>query len=576
MKKSSVRTTIAILLSCNLLGILFFLQGCNDMKAGGDLSKIIKFEYIDPLEKVLTEASYFPHKDAVSEVVRGENATLHFIVRSQNSITGLKVDVTTAINGTKSLPAAKKGFVGYVRVGRSIWDYSRDKIVSVSGYYPDPILEQESIDVDFGNTQPIWISIPIPVNAEKGLYKGQIIITGKIGNKKFTMSKDYSVKVYPVTVEKTSLWVTNLFSTDTAQLKLMNGGRSFVPFSDQHWELIRILARKMADYRQNVAIISPLALSDFAYENGKWKTDFTKFDKMVEIFMKEGVIGRIEGGHIGGRESTWTSQFVVMVPGKGDDPQKKFDNLLMSDPKAKAFYTDFIPALRDHLKEKGWDKIYMQHLADEPIHENVKSYIEIAKFIRTLAPDFKFIDACHSKDLDGMLDIWVPQLDYMNTDYEFYNKQNHSGKEIWTYTCLNPKFEYANRFIELPLLRTRYIHWINFKYNIPGYLHWGLNFWHPEGAFGEQTSIQYDGGQVLPGGDGWIIYPKDGKLLSSIRFDAMRDGIVDYELFRMLEKKDPEKAKDIIDKVVYAFDKYDNNIEAFREHRRHLMELLSE
>ena len=78
-------------------------------------------------------------------------------------------------------------------------------------------------------------------------------------------------------------------------------------------------------------------LSDFTYENGKWKTDFTKFDKMVDIFMKEGVIGRIEGGHIGGRESTWTSQFVVMVPGKEGDPQKKFDNLPISDPKAKHF-----------------------------------------------------------------------------------------------------------------------------------------------------------------------------------------------------------------------------------------------
>ena len=262
MKKSSIRITVTILLSINLLAVLFGLQGCNSLKEG-DISKIIKFEYVDPLEKVLTEASYFPHKEAVSEVVRGENATLQFIVRSQYSITGLKVDVTPASNGAKSLPALIKGFVGYVKVGRSIWDYSRDRIVSVSGYYPDPILEQESIDVDFGNTQPIWISIPIPVNAEKGLYKGQVKITGKIGNKKFSMSKDYSVKVYPVTVEKTSLWVTNWFSTDTAQLKLMNGGRSFVPFSDQHWELIRILARKMADYRQNVAIISPLALVGF-------------------------------------------------------------------------------------------------------------------------------------------------------------------------------------------------------------------------------------------------------------------------------------------------------------------------
>ncbi len=451
-----------------------------------------------------------------------------------------------------------------MKVGRSIWDYSRDRIVSSSGYYPDPILEQESVNVDFGNTQPVWISIPIPVDAEKGIYKGIVTITGKIGKKSFSLSKDYSVKVYPVTVDKTSLWVTNWFSIDTAQLKWMNGGRSFVPFSEQHWDMIRTLAKKMAEYRQNVAIISPLALSDFSFENGKWKTDFTKFDKMVDIFIKEGVIGRIEGGHIGGRESTWTSQFVVMVPAKSDNPQKRFDNLPISDPRAQEFYKDFIVSLRDHIKEKGWDKIYMQHIADEPIEENIKSYIEIAGFVRKLAPDFKFVDACHSKNLGGMLDIWVPQLDYMNRDYEFYNKQQQSGKEIWFYTCLNPKFEYVNRFIELPLLRTRYVHWLNFKYNIPGYLHWGLNYWSLGNPFGEQTGIQYEGGNVLPGGDSWIIYPRDGKLFSSIRYDAMRDGIVDYELFRMLEKKDPALAKDLIDKVIYSFERYDNNIEAFR------------
>jgi hypothetical protein len=118
----------------------------------------------------LIEASYFPPKEALSEVVRGENARLQFIVRSQYSITDLSVSVSLAQDGDKSLPPAKTGFVGYVRVGRSIWDYSRDRIVSSSGYYPDPVLGQDSINVDFGNTQPLWISIPVPVNAEKGLY----------------------------------------------------------------------------------------------------------------------------------------------------------------------------------------------------------------------------------------------------------------------------------------------------------------------------------------------------------------------------------------------------------------------
>jgi hypothetical protein len=555
---------------------LIVQQSCKGPNENKDYSDLLKFEFVDPLEKVLVEASYFPPKEAISEVVRGENATLQFIVRSPNSISNLRVNVSQAEYNGNTLPPAKTGFVGYVKVGRSIWDYSRDRIVSSSGYYPDPVLEQESVNVDFGNTQPIWISIPIPATAQPGLYQGKVTISGKCGKKNFSISKGYSVKVYPVTVGKTSLWVTNWFSTDTSQLKWMNNGKSFEPFSEQHWGYITTLAKKMAEYRQNVAIISPLGLSKFTYDKGKWGIDFSNFDKVVEIFIKEGVIGRIEGGHIGGRESTWTSQFVVMVPNNGSDPLKKFDNLPVSDPRAQVFYKEFLVALSNHLKEKGWDKIYVQHIADEPIEENIKTYTEISKFVRKIVPDFRIIEACHTKNLGDMLDIWVPQLDYMNKDYEFYNRQNLNGKEAWFYTCLNPKGEYVNRFIELPLLRTRYMHWVNFKYNIPGYLHWGLNYWADRDPFGEQTGIQYEGGNILPGGDSWIIYPKDGRLFSSIRYDAMRDGIVDYELFRMLEKKSPDRAKEIIDKVIYAFDKYDNNIEAFRSHRRKLMELLSE
>jgi hypothetical protein len=470
MKKTVLTGAGTILISFSLIVLFVSQQSCKVITENSDYRSIMKFEFVDPLEKVLVESSYFPPKEAISEVVRGEHATLQFAVRSVSSITGLKANVSQAVNGDQLLPPAKTGFVGYVKVGRSIWDYSRDRIVSGSGYYPDPVLEQESIDVEFGNTQPIWVSIPVPVNAQPGVYKGKITISGLAGKTKFAISKDYSVKVYPVTVEKTSLWVTNWFSLNPSQLRWMNGGKTFEPYTEQHWGYIRTLAKKMADYKQNVAIISPLALSEFTLSDGKWNINFTNFDKVVDIFIKEGVIGRIEGGHIGGRESTWTSQFRVMVPSAGSDPQKKFDNLPMSDPAAQEFYKQFIVALNNHLKEKGWDKFYMQHIADEPIEDNIKSYIEIAQFVKKMAPDLRLIDACHTKNLGDLLDIWVPQLDYMNKDYEFYNKQNNSGKEAWFYTCLNPKGEYVNRFIELPMLKTRFMHWVNFKYNIPGYL----------------------------------------------------------------------------------------------------------
>jgi hypothetical protein len=73
----------------------------------------------------------------------------------------------------------------------------------------------------------------------------------------------------------------------------------------------------------------------------------------------------------------------------------------------------------DHSVTKGWDQIYMQHLMNEPIPENINTYVEVPRFVKGLAPDLKVVEACHSKDLDNTVDVWVPQLDYMHLDYEF-------------------------------------------------------------------------------------------------------------------------------------------------------------
>jgi hypothetical protein len=566
-----------ILLPFCLITSLVAIHGCHSGPTNGN----IQFEYADPLEKVLLESSWFPEKEAISEVVRGEHASLQYIVRANKNITGLTVSVSQPVNSMEVLPPAKTGFVGYVKVGRTVWDYSRDRVVPPSGYFPDPILEEESINVSFGNSQPVWLTIPIPENAIPGTYTGTVTLTGKMGQKKFSISKEFKVKVFPVTVNQTRLLVTNWFTIDAERLKWMNNGEPVEPWSEKHLGYIRLLARMMGEYRQNVARISPLDLAEYQYVDGKWKIDFSKFLKVVDIFMEEGVVGMIDGGHIGGRfnerEIGWgRAPFYVRVPATQANNTPDFELLPVSDPKAKSFYTDFLVALKAELTKKGIENNYLQYIADEPTSENVASYLEIARFVKQVWPEVRIIEATHSKDLEDVVDIYVPQLDFMHKDYAFYNEINKkgNGKQAWFYTCLAPKGEYANRFIELPLLKTRYIHWLNYRYDIPGYLHWGLNQWRND-PWGDQTSINY-AGNILPGGDSWIIYPKDGKLLSSIRYEAMRDGIVDYELFKMLEEKNPEKAREIVSQVIYGFDRYDNSIEAFRRHRRQLMELLSE
>jgi hypothetical protein len=87
MKKSF---TVKSLLSLFLIITVFTslaLQSCST--SGSDKDQIM-FMYVDPLEKGLAEASYFTEKEAVSDVARGEHATLQFIVRSPYNIKNLR------------------------------------------------------------------------------------------------------------------------------------------------------------------------------------------------------------------------------------------------------------------------------------------------------------------------------------------------------------------------------------------------------------------------------------------------------------------------------------------------------
>lgn len=536
---------------------------------------LLEAHYVDPLEKVFRETAFFMEREARADAARGEHASLQFALRCTQPVAGLKAKVDFIRMGGASLQPDKVGFVGYVKVGRSTPRPSRDRLTPMSGLYPDPILEPESMDLPAFATQPVWVSIPIPLDAKPGLYEGQITFSGSTGGKPVTLSRPFQVQVYPVAVEKTSLWVTNWYTLAPNVLAHLNGGEPVEAYSDNYWKYARLLASTMADYGQNMAIINPLQLTQYSLEKGKYGFDFSRFDRTVQLFIDEGVVGRIEGGHIGGRASNWTSPFVVGVPVVEKDTSY-FEQLPIGDEKAKIFYSQFIPALVQHLKGKGWYDIYTQHIADEPIDENFQSYIDITQFVKSLAPDIKIIEATHSKNLNNLVDVWVPQLNFFADYYDFYMERMADGDEAWFYTCLAPQEEYANRFIELPLIKTRILHWINFRYGSPGYLHWGFNFWRGDDPFGETTGIIVESGNVLPGGDAWACYPARDKILSSIRLEAMRDGIFDYELLKMAAEKEPEKVKEMARQVVYRFDLYDMNVEAFREKRRILLEMLSE
>jgi hypothetical protein len=167
-------------------------------------------------------------------------------------------------------------------------------------------------------------------------------------------------------------------------------------------------------------------------------------------------------------------------------------------------------------------------------------------------------------------DVWVPQLGRFDHSLDRMLQRRAAGHEVWFYTCLFPNGSYPNRFVDYPLIKTRVLHWINFKWGFNGYLHWGFNQWRGGDPF--KNLEPPHGSSVLPPGDAWIVYPGNRQLLDSMRHEAMRDGVEDFELLTLLAKKDRAKAEEIANGTVRTFTDYERDEKVFRAQRLKLLE----
>lgn len=545
---------------------------------------------VDPLKKVLKEQTYFRDRFDTIRVARGEYASIQIVAKGLDDIKDMEVQVKEirSANGNV-LPDATAGWVGYVYVGRSYNPPSDSRLRAASDYFPDPILPDSAFTIEKGEVQPLWITVPVRQEATPGIYKGTVSVSGLVNNKKHTWEKDFFIRVYPVTLGKSPLLISNWSAhTSPAVLGYLNNNEDVELYSPLYWELLEMHAEIMASHRQNMVRLFPIWRTLYTYKDGNYSFDFNRFDKEVEIFKNAGALEWIEGGHIAWRTGDFRSAFFVEVPVPDDEESRKlpaspnpvkaengvrFVLLHVEDPRTQNFLTQFLPALKEHLEKKGWLDHYMQHIADEPTQQNAASYAEISKYIRRYMPGVKLMDAVTtSKELAGTIDVWIPLLSVLHHDYEFYKQLQDNGKDVWFYTCVSPRGNYANRFIEQPLIQTRYLHWINYKYGVTGYLHWGLNFWIKDQLHADQSRDH----KRLPAGDNCVIYPGYKRLYTSIRFETMRDGIDDYQLLKMLEEKDPAKAKSLVDSVILNFNHYDESIWFFRNLRKRLLEALCE
>ncbi len=524
--------------------------------------------HVDSLVKVFADDPVGRNLITDLEFLTPRNAqtSIQVALRSDSPIHGVGVEVK--LQGLETTVRR----VGFVPVNSDPKDSPVDELLRrAPAAFPDPLFEDFPFDLPARKTMAIWITAKVPADTQPGLRKGEVVFTA--GRAPLAKSS-FTFRIMKATVpSRQTLKVTNWFELDEAHLARFYDLKEN---PDRYWELLANIGRVMADHRQNVMITPVFSLAQPSIQGDAIHYDFSRLDKWVDTFEKSGLIGTIEGGHLLSRESGFFTSMVVpaYVIEAGKIETRK---LAPDDPRAEQFLDTFLSALWKHLQEKGWTDRYIQHIHDEPHGKETAIYERYARIIRRNLPGIPTIDAVGlDQDIGffaNVCDIWVPVLGSFDKQLDKIRTHVEKGGQAWYYTCIGPQGRYPNRFIDLSLVKVRLLHWLNYRYDFTGFLHWGGNYWDPK-PFENVQPIINDGATLLPAGDNAIVYPNPANysILSSLRLETMREGIEDYELLVALAQKDKAKANELAAVAIPHFVDYVRDVTSFRKLRRKLLE----
>jgi len=530
----------------------------------------------DPMAKVFadTVAPADAPKRIVVWCARNEYEGAQFAIRSDTALPGTTVRVGPLKHESGyALPADKIAwhFVGTIPLKKNTPCDKKGTLARKAPCdMPDPFLADRKKDIPAKTTQPVWLSFFVPKDAPAGRYTGEVVVDA--GGLKSALPIDLNVWPFAVPDER------HLLVTNWVNFQRIAEAHKVKQWSDEFWPVYGKYLDNMREHRQNIAWVPWSLVGVHREEDGTLSFDYTVFDKCIEVLHKHGVADLIEIQFVGGFKDGWGGREVALRRITATDRKTGKRVTLDFDKGLGPLLAD----LQKHLEQKGWLGKTAIHVADEPSQNNVLSWQEKSRLIHKAAPKLRRIDAIEASDFGDDLEIWVPKLSHLRSWYPQYQQARADGKELWYYICCHPTGGYyPNRFLDYRLPMVRLLHWINYTYDITGYLHWGWCAWPKGDPFGTPSDR-------LPPGDCNVVYPGPEGPLSSLRWEAQRDSLEDFEYLWLLADRlkkakatlgegaaefDPsERSKEFCRRLIHDFADVECNAERIRAVRKQLAE----
>lgn len=491
---------------------------------------------------------------------KGESVSFQIVIIPFKDLKDVGWEIISEID-SKNIKVQPVGYVEIIKnCPRFIKGYPEEEIKT--GYWPDPLFSTwkkiEKIQAE--QIQPLWVTIDIPEEIKAGGHDITIIISSENEKAKCNVFLNvWDFKLPERTSLKTSFWY------GTYQFRVY-----YPEMKDRIWEIEKKFLKMALDNRItpiNNDIISPypdgsIINITFEPETKKYTFDFTNLKRYLDFIMEENerkgnLINIVHHGFGHGLGFYgYIKEGEKIIKSKYPNPTASFKPMT---EEYENFLIQYLTALKKFLKENNWYKYAYVGYIDEPgppVYESVKWMYPIVKKI---VPELPTVSAMNFmpavKELKDFIDILVPGFFsiFTSENLNYFQELQRQGKEMWGYVC------YKTSCIDFQAIDHRILPWLCWKYNLKGFLYWGIYNWMQAGGPAKckemfvnksedrwPNKAKWEPMDIKNGvaGDGYLIYPSpEGEPWSSIRLENIRDGIEDYEYFCILKKNIEELKK---------------------------------
>ena len=518
-----------------LIAIFIHLMSVSQILQGSFESKFKRYEKNEPFTETTT-------LEWSTVAWKGERIHRQIVLWSDANINGLSYTIGEFLNEKGAIlnPNANLRFGHYVKgdpEARSCSGYpSHPGFVEII----DALSNEEIIELNVSDPMKLWLTMAIPPSTPAGKYTGTVTVNG--GNEPLVFK--ISVQVVNYTLPEAADWE---FHLDIWQFPLnlldhyntANPAANVVPWSDEHFALLRPFYSLLADAGQKAitAYIKDGALGADSMvrwtkkADHSWEYDFTAFDTYVSTLMSWGITQQINCfSPVGWNEET--------IPYWDETTNSKLSlNAPLGSTTYNERWNDFLNAFKAHLDNKGWfDRtvLYLDEVSETKLNH-------VTSIVRSNNPNWK-LGIAYSHGLSNTSKASFYDMSGILEDASNAGISDYKISTFYT-SCTQTR---PNNYItpENSPAEMTWMAWHAFKEGFDGYLRWAFDYWSQSEPLDAR-----DGGHTA--GDFSMVYRASNnapsEVLSSIRFEMLRDGIQDFEKLRIL-KRSLEASTDPIDK----------------------------